>query len=297
MKWQLGGESNDFEDLSDGAATNFTWNHHVTWIESENGTQLTLFDNEATNIVQTAEYSRGLLLDIDVEARTVKLSKEYISPLKLSTPSQGSMQTLPSGNILVGWGHTAAWTEFSADGEVLCETHISPVWFANFGWVKSYRTFKSHWVGMPKTRPDTAMRASEEALYVSWNGATEVVKWKLQSGPSAEGDDFVDHQSVKKQGFETRIEVPADANLFLRVAALDKDGGLFEVSLPVRRDEETVTDVLPGSKKWMLPEPMALFGMSFVAALGLGGSLWFSRTALRRTYIALARRGVSGYRY
>jgi hypothetical protein len=297
VKWQLGGKHNDFKDLSNGAATNFTWNHHVTWYENDNGTQITLFDNGATNLIRTAKYSRGMLLDIDVEALTVRLVQEYISPLKLSSPSQGSMQVLPSSNVFVGWGHTAAWTEFSADGEVLCETHFEPVWFANFGWAKSYRTFKSRWVGRPNTLPDRAMRASEGALYVSWNGATEVARWRLESGPSADGDDFIDHHSVGREGFETRLDVPSDAGLYLRVAALGRSGGLLEYSVPVRKDEETKVKTIPGARQWMLPEPIPLFGMSLLAALALAGLLWYFRAPCRKAFVGLIRRGVPGHGY
>lgn len=81
---------------------------------------------------------------------------------------------------------------------------------------------------------DMVMWVSEEVFYVSWNGVMEVVKWKLQSGLSVEGDDFVDYQLVKKQGFEMWIEVLVDVNFFLCVVVLDKDGGFFEVLLLVR---------------------------------------------------------------
>lgn len=211
VRWQLGGKHNEFEDLSAGAATNFSWNHHASWVAGKRGTRLTIFDNGAENHHATAEHSRGLIIDLDVDEGTATLVHAYVSPQNLLTPSQGSVQILPSSNVLVGWGHTAAWTEFSADGEVLCDTHISPVWFANFGWVKNYRTFKFPWVGRPKTTPSRAMRASEGALYVSWNGATEVAKWRLQSSHKPDNGRFADHLSVKKTGFETRIEVPPGA--------------------------------------------------------------------------------------
>jgi hypothetical protein len=35
------------------AATNLACNHHVVWYENDGGTQLTLFDNGATDIVQS----------------------------------------------------------------------------------------------------------------------------------------------------------------------------------------------------------------------------------------------------
>lgn len=285
--WQLGGSRNNFTDLSGGAATNMTWQHHAAWAEADN--TLTIFDNGAYNKLATAEYSRGLLIALDRDNMTATLLQDYVAPQRLLVPSQGSVQQLPGdGNILVGWGHTPAFTEFSADGKALCDVHIGAVHLAWLGRCKNYRTFKSPWVGRPKTRPAAAMRPREDALYVSWNGATEVDRWVLQSGdePAKGGGDdggFVEHGSVAREGkFETRIDVPADAGDFVRVAALDGEGEVLGYSEAVSKRVETEIAAMyapprPGSQ-FSIP---ALVGGCVLGLVALV-LLWCCRARLRR---------------
>lgn len=241
--WQLGGESNSFEDLSDGAATDISWNHHAAWYQNKT---LTLFDNGSNGHQKTAKFSRGLMVDLDLDDMTATLVQAYVAPQKFLSPSQGSVQVLSNGNVLVGWGHVPAFTEFSMDGEVLCDTHIGPVNFDTFGFVKNYRTFKYNWVGKPKTLPDVAMRPKQNSLFVSWNGATEVAKWVLQSGPKAQDDghNFREHFTVMKSTFETQLMVPKGAELYVRAVALDINGKVLAYSPAVSRHEHNTVKLL-----------------------------------------------------
>ena len=263
--WQLGGVANSFTDLSDGAATNFTWNHHAAW--QEPGKTLTLFDNGSNGQVVSAKQSRGIMVELDLDQMTAKAIHQYIAPLKLLSPSQGSVQVLPGGSVLVGWGHTPAFTEFTMDGEVLCDAHFGVIWLSNFGWAKSYRTFKFPWVGRPNTLPDVAVRPGRSAVYVSWNGATEVARWVLQSGKSDDEDcEYEDHDDVAKTRFETEIPIPDDADEFLRVAALDRDGKVLAYSAPASRHVKTATQLLDAPWRGWLPEPFTIFLWSLCGA-------------------------------
>lgn len=266
--WQLGGSRNSFTDLSDGAATDMTWQHHAAWAEGDD--TLTVFDNGAYNKLATAEYSRGLLITLDRDNMTATLLQDYIAPQRLLVPSQGSVQQLPGGgNILVGWGHTPAFTEFSATGEALCDVHIGAVHLAWLGMCKNYRTFKFPWIGRPETAPVAAMRTREGALYVSWNGATEVDRWVLQSGdgPVEGGGDgeFEEHDSVAREGrFETRIVVPSDAGDFVRVAALDGEGEVLGYSEAVSRRVDT--EIAP---MYAPPQPGPRFPILLLVGVGV----------------------------
>ena len=288
IMWQLGGANNSFTDLSDGAATNFTWNHHATWYDNET---ITIFDNGYNGEIKTAEYSRGIMIRLDFDAMTATAIHQYVSPQKILSPSQGSVQELPNGNMLVGWGHTPAFTEFSVDGEVLCDTHFGVIWFSNFGWTKSYRTFKFPWIGKPSDPPDAAMRPSQDTLFVSWNGATEVAKWKLQSS-SQEGEEFdsdsgqvKDHDVILKKGFETRIPLPADANEYLRVIALDKNHEELVKTKPVSKYEDTLVPLRKAPSRDWHPEPfhilMGSLTLAFLALLGLRYRRWYLVRQLR----------------
>lgn len=293
--WQLGGVRNSFTDLSDGAATNFTWNHHASW---HSNTTLTIFDNGSNGQVVSAAHSRGIMVEVDLDKMTAKAIHQYMPALDLLTPSQGSVQILPNDNVLVGWGHTPAFTEYTMDGEVLCDTHFGVIWFANFGWSKSYRTFKFPWVGRPNTLPSVAVRPNKGAVFVSWNGATEVDRWLLQSGKSADDDaEFSDHEDVPKTTFETRIPIPVDARQYLRVAALDRNGDVLAYSKPVSRNERTVINLTDAPWRGWKPEPFTIFMWSLSAFVVLVATVYRFRGHLTRAVRRAVGRGVTAHRY
>lgn len=277
--WQLGGLGNSFKDLSDGAATDMSWNHHAAWYEN---TTLTIFDNAYNGHLWSSDRSRGLMIDLDIAEMTAEVRHTYVAPQHILAPSQGSVQALPNGNIFVGWGHTPAFTEFTLDGEVLCDTHFGAIWFANFAWTKSYRSFKYPWVGKPKTPPATAMRQSQHALFVSWNGATEVARWVLQSSADFEKDDIKDHDDVPKLHFETKIQVPDEAESMVRVAAMDRGGNVLAHSDPVSRYEDTVIPLTKAPSRGWRPEPFTIFLWSLTAFILLNFALFRWRGFLLR---------------
>lgn len=201
--WQVGGRDNSFTDLSDGHATDFSWQHHARLHREENSKGpdhllMTVFDNGAyyTKPLRRADHSRGLLVDLDTTAMTATLRHALVSPgdTPFLVPSQGSVNILPdSGNLLVGWGHHPAWTEYDAEtGDVLCDTHLGASRLTPWSRVKSYRTYKSAWVGRPETPPAAVLKPDEEAVYVSWNGATEVAGWVVQTAWEDDYDDSED---------------------------------------------------------------------------------------------------------
>ncbi|KAJ5702665.1 hypothetical protein N7488_010213 [Penicillium malachiteum] len=190
--WRLGGPKNSFTDLSDGGATNISWQHHARFRPSYDGSNtsttraISVFDNGSRGREAPQNPSRGLFLDIDLANMTASVRVEYWNPMLISTQSQGSMQILDNGHVFIGYGYDAAWTEFDAYGEVLCDVHFGPRDGFGRGAVISYRAFKQEWVGRPLTLPDVALSGTTAS--VSWNGATEVVTWVLQ-GSHIKGED------------------------------------------------------------------------------------------------------------
>ena len=274
--WQLGGDENDFKDLSHGAATSFTWNSHVSWYGN---TTLALFASGLDGDKDTAKHGRGLMIELDLQAMTAALVRSYEPPQTLQGPSEasprGSVQILPNQNVLVGWGHTPAYTEFSGKGEVRCDTHFVPGWFAHLGEYESYRSFKYNWVGRPNTVPDVAVRPEEDALYVSWNGATEVDEWALQSDSSPDFGRFIDHMTVVKKSFETRISVPRNVKEFVRIVALDANRKIIGYTNVVSKNVRTAHVSPPQSLPLRYARPqtvkslvLAFFGLvAGIAAL------------------------------
>jgi hypothetical protein len=66
---------------------------------------------------------------------------------------------------------------------------------------------------------------------VSWNGATEVARWQLLSGPDAQRLRIVAEQP--RSGFETALTARTDDPI-VRARALDSGGDVLGTSPPVR---------------------------------------------------------------
>jgi hypothetical protein len=290
--WTLGGKRNDFQDLSDGQATNFQWQHDARWVDEDAGI-LTLYDNGDAGPVQSqSPRSRGIMAQLDLENHTVRLLHEYVSLHSTRAASQGSVTALgsPSDHVFVGWGHSSAFSEFSRSGDLLCEWHFGPSILDWFDFTASYRAQKVRgWVGRPKTRPDAVI--SGNRLFVSWNGATEVATWSLQATRYYVTDEIQGH---KDEGEYEEVDILSAADGFevafmladnfvadyasIRVAALDADGELLAFS----------------NKAEVTPEP-SLMNLVFTAVLLVGflvGGWLFYVKVIRKQDLAWPGTGV-----
>lgn len=232
LMWILGGQRNQFKDLSRGQATDFRWQHDARWVSEEEGI-LTLFDNkEGGPLHVDGPYSRGMMLQLDIANRTVTLLHEYVSEQQTRAPSQGSTQMLPDiDHVFIGWGHSPVFSEFAKDGSLLCESHFGASLIHAWGGVVSYRAFKSaDWVGRPREPPTATIL--DQTLFVSWNGATEVAAWILQgAGKGEPEDDFVDLDIIDKESFEESFDLSSLLGYSrYRVGALDRNGQLLAYS-------------------------------------------------------------------
>lgn len=292
--WILGGRDNQFEDLSDGQATNFKWQHDARWLSEEDGI-ISLFDNsKAGPLHADASASRALLIQIDVPNRTAKLVQSLVSLQGILASSQGSVQLLPdTEQLFVGWGSAAAYSEYSRDGTLMCETHLAASWLFWNEPLKSYRATKSFtWVGMPKNPPQ--VKVKDDFLYVSWNGATEVAYWALEEPRGQHSEDadaslnaaeeirdepesedaFEMTDIIPKTGFEGSFEISSAVSGKLakyRVAALDSEHKVLRYSDVVEysfQDHESST-------------LMVLFKLFLVVGFLAGARLFFrySRSA------------------
>ncbi|KAK4619493.1 hypothetical protein CLAFUW4_11204 [Fulvia fulva] len=218
--WKLGGKRNMFEDLSGGEATNFVGQHDAHW--DIVGQYITLFDNRADWQDEAEHVSKGKRIEIDTDKMTAKLNITYVHPENIFTFSQGSYQTLPNGNVLLGYGYTGALAEFAANGTLLCDAYLQPSSRFSSEEVQSYRNLKLNWTGIPTTLPSVVLE--NRTLYVSWLGSTEVRSWALQD--SSDGDnDFGIVLEEPKSGFETGVILEHDLPLrrYVRLVALDID--------------------------------------------------------------------------
>ena len=218
--WVLGGRRNTFTDKSGGAATKFGWQHDARWNSDHTG--IHLFDNGARyGLKPSVDASRGVEILLDIVGMTAEVITEFVNPRKIISSSQGSMQILPSGNVLVGFGYNAAWTEFTSEGEPLCDVHVGSEKTFNTGAVQTYKVNKAPWLGKPITVPEIVMVDGE--LFMSWNGATEVKKWRIE-GSRGIGMDLEAVIEVDKKGFETIVSVYCEKWLFVRAVGLGASG-------------------------------------------------------------------------
>lgn len=222
VMWRLGGRRSSF---AMGPGTRFWWQHHVR--EHAPGV-FSIFDDGANPARE--KQSRGILVDVDFGARRAGLRRAFAdSPRELAV-NQGSMQVLPDGGALIGWGSEPVFSEFTADGKQVL-TGLLP----RGDW--SYRAFAASWTGTPAGRPAVAARRAAHGgtvVYMSWNGATEVAGWAVHAGSASSGAALQPVATQRNGGFETAIFVPGDRSYFAAMA-LDQAGRVLGRSGVVRR--------------------------------------------------------------
>ena len=100
----------------------------------------------------------------------------------------GSVQQLYNGDTFVGWGEQPYFSEYNSKGQLLFDARFAD---SNM----SYRTYRFDWNGYPKTRPAVAASNSGKTttVYVSWNGATGVKRWRVLAGASSKLAEGRDH--------------------------------------------------------------------------------------------------------
>jgi hypothetical protein len=198
--WRLGGKRSDF---GMGPGTRFAWQHDAR--HHDEGRLITIFDNSAEPPV--ASRSRVLVIALDRRNRKARLVRSYAHPRGLLAPFMGNAQLLPNGNVLVGWGGLPYVTEFRRAGGIHFDARL-PSGGMN------YRAFRLPWVGRPHDAPKALGR--DGRLFVSWNGATEVVAWRVDAGSTRAG--LASALTRPRRGFETSLPVPRSARFAAAVA-------------------------------------------------------------------------------
>jgi hypothetical protein len=217
--WRLGGKRSDFKL---GPHTRFAWQHDA---RRHGDDTISLFDNGAAPPVE--KFSRVLVLHLDTAHKRVTLVRSYKHPKHLLVPFEGNAQLLPDGHVFVGWGALPYYSEFDEQGHVLLDAyfgHGKPV----LKDADSYRVYRFVWHGTPD--PPPALALTGRKAYVSWNGATDVARWRLLVGEA--NDDLRVVRTVPKSGFETAIALPAKGRSarFVAVEAIGRDGRVIGTS-------------------------------------------------------------------
>jgi hypothetical protein len=219
--WRLGGKRGDYR-LTNGAE--FAWQHNATQLADN---ELTLFDDGSDGSTNTEKQSRGIRLMFDEIRRTARLGRAYTHP-KVLTTAMGSMQVLPDGHVVVGWGTEPYTSEYTADGRLVQDARLP-------GQLNSYRGFRFPWHARPAEAPAVAVPrergSASKTVYASWNGATHVHYWQVHLGTSPRGMRPIG--VATRRGFETAIPLDATER-YVAVSALAADGTRLGTSQTLR---------------------------------------------------------------
>jgi Arylsulfotransferase (ASST) len=238
VNWTLGGKHSTFTVASDAA---FAWQHDPRFI---NRTEIQLFDDEAgVPFSPAASQSRALWIRLDYATRTVSLVKQIIQPAsQAESTSQGSVQTLPDGDVIVGWGSAGTFSEYDSAGRQLLQgtlpgpdgtTTLPTGQMVPNSW-STYRVFKERWNGSPATPPVAAAPRNSPGRWTvaaAWNGATQVASWVVLAGPSRQ--QLTPVAAAAWDGLITPISIAGSNINYVRVVALNKTGRELGISKPV----------------------------------------------------------------
>jgi hypothetical protein len=209
--WRLGGTKSSFKM---GPGTKTAWQHDGRVLGDG---EVTLYDDGSNPPIHSQ--SRAIRIALDMKTHTARLisSLTHADPPLLSA-SQGNMQTLPSANTLVGYGGLPAISEYAPGGALLFDAHLPYE-------MSFYRAFRFPWTAQPSTRPAVLAAANntgeETIVHASWNGATDVVSWRVLAG--GKDGSLETLARVPVAGFETSTILPKRYR-HVQVQALDAAG-------------------------------------------------------------------------
>lgn len=217
--WRMGGQSNEFK-LNNGSL--FSYQHDARWLP--NG-HMTVFDNGNQH---TPPASRAVEYAVDEANRTLTQVWESRVSQDLYNFFMGNTSRMADGSTLIGWGgpRTLA-TAVNSNGQEIWSMELPQP----DGYV--YRWHPLDWQGKPATQP--ALVLADDSLHYSWNGATDVVAWRVDAGSTALSLSPV--LTITKNTFET--VTPLDGDLaqacYYRVSPLDATGAALSISATVKR--------------------------------------------------------------
>lgn len=204
-----------------GPGTSTAFQHDA---EEQPGGLITVFDNGGVPLVHPQ--SRALVLSLNAKTRKETLVRQYEHSKPLKAGSQGNVQVLPNGNMLIGWGPEPYVSEYTPSGTLVWDAIVA-------GTTNSYRAYRFAWTGTPVGSPSVAAApgaGGTTTVYASWNGATTIASWRVLAGASPSALSAVGSGSFS--GFESAMTI-AGQPAYLAVQALDGSGNVLGTSAAV----------------------------------------------------------------
>lgn len=218
--WRLGGLKSSFKM---GPGTKTAWQHDGRILPDG---EVSFFDDGAN----PAEHSqsRAVRIALNFATHEARLTSQITHSPPLLSASQGNVQNLSDGNVVIGFGGEPQISEYSSSGALLFDAHLPyPMIF--------YRAYRHPWKGRPATPPAVAATLNntgeETIVHASWNGATEVTSWRILAGTSP--TSLQSRQTIPSTGFETTGIVPKKY-AYAEVQALSSAGHVLGTSAAVK---------------------------------------------------------------
>ena len=138
--------------------------------------------------------SRGLVLKLNQATHTASLVGVYSHGDNFDADYMGSVEPLPGGNEIVGWGSAPYLSEFNAQGQLLLDG-VFP------GPDLSYRAQVEPWVGLPLYPPAGAARSKR------WqdHGVRELER--RHRAHLLEGSRWVEHHRADHGGEQWQVRL------------------------------------------------------------------------------------------
>jgi len=204
--WRCGGKLSDFQ-MRNGLS--WSYQHNARWLSHNASTDIiSFFDNASNGFNQSANHSAGCIIQLNHGASppTVELLHSYPGPEDNPvSASQGNLQILnpndwANSNTFAGWGSQPYVTEHAPDGTILYQANVASNGQMN------YRAYKFNITLTPTDSPALYTYAlspnADTTYYMSWNGATELARWRIYGRAACDGSwTLIDE--VPKDDFET----------------------------------------------------------------------------------------------
>ncbi|HEX2869521.1 MAG TPA: aryl-sulfate sulfotransferase [Ignavibacteriales bacterium] len=153
VDWILGGKLNQFTFINEHEAngpTYFSYQHDIEVLPNSN---ITLFDDGTQH---SPQYSRGVEYKLDEQHKTATMVWEYRHSPDIYADAMGSVQRLPNGNTVIGWGNKTGagipvYTEVHPDNSIALELFFPVGQFC-------YRAYKYPWISQT---PDASVTINE----------------------------------------------------------------------------------------------------------------------------------------
>jgi hypothetical protein len=218
--WRLGGKANQFTFLAGPGISDvleFYKQHDIRRLP--NG-DISLFDDHNDHPPLN---SRALEYTLDETNKTATLVWEYRNTPDVFSAYMGSVQRLPNGNFVIGWGGLSNpnVTEVKPDGTKVFELGFDTPYV-------NYRAFRFPWHGYPTWAPTLVAQPGLHStrLTFSWNGATEIEKYEVYGGNSPGDMSLI--AETPRTGFESSVNL----------VGIQNDYCYFQV-MPIDRQDQT----------------------------------------------------------